>query len=125
MTVRATPAAERVAGRVVELGRDELVMVLGTGCCDSTAPYLYDHYWPGPDMVEVGRVAGVPVFAHRWLADLYEDGGLLLDVDEDVPNDSFSLESEFDCRFNLHAERATQPGDGAGEPFDLLPAPRA
>jgi uncharacterized protein (DUF779 family) len=79
-------------------------MVIGTGCCDSTAPFLYDRYYAGADAVEVGRVAGVPVFAHGWLAELYgENGRLEIDVDEGIANDSFSLESEHDCRFTLRA----------------------
>ena len=90
--------------RVKAEGRTDLVMVLGTGCCDSTAPYLYDRYYPGSDVVRAGAVAGVPVFAHEWLARLYGDGELVVDVDEDVPNDSFSLESEYDCRFTLRTE---------------------
>jgi uncharacterized protein (DUF779 family) len=102
MEIRSTPQAEAVVRKVAEGGREELVMVLGTGCCDSTAPFLYDRYYPGPDVVEVGRVAEVPVFAHRWLADLYsESDPLEVDVDEGVINDSFSLESEYDSRFTL------------------------
>jgi len=101
MKIKATPKAEAVVRKVAESGRDQLVMVLGTGCCDSTAPFLYDRYYPGSDVVEVGRVAEAPVFAHRWLADLYGEGALEVDVDQGVPNDSFSLESEFDCRFTL------------------------
>jgi uncharacterized protein (DUF779 family) len=100
--VTATPEAESVVRRVVEGGREDLVMVLGTGCCDSTAPFLYDRYYPGPEVLEVGRVAGVPVLAHRWLAKLYRDSeGLEVDVDREVVSDSFSLESEYDCRFTL------------------------
>jgi uncharacterized protein len=103
MKVIATPQAEAAVRKVAETGRDQLVMVLGTGCCDSTAPFLYDRYYPGSDVAEVGRIAGVPVLAHHWLADLYGDGdrALQIDVDEGVPNDSFSLESDFDCRFTL------------------------
>jgi uncharacterized protein (DUF779 family) len=109
--VRITPTgrAEEVVRRVQDGGRDELVMVLGTGCCDSTAPFLYDHYEPGRDVVEVGRVAGVPVLAHEWLANLYREGELVLGVDEGSPNDSFSLESEFDCRFTLSVPEAARP----------------
>ena len=104
MHLTASHRAEDVVRRVEAGGRTELVMVLGTGCCDSTAPFLYDRYYPGVDVEEIGRVAGVPVYAHAWLADLYrDDGALELDVDEGVPNDSFSLESEFDCRFTLRA----------------------
>jgi len=102
MQLRATEAAEAVVRRVAASGRQDLVMVLGTGCCDSTAPYLYDRYYPGPDTVRVGEIAGVPVNAPRFLAELYSNGdGLVVDVDEDVTNDSFSLESEYDCRFTL------------------------
>jgi uncharacterized protein (DUF779 family) len=53
MRVEPTPRAEDVVRRVAEGGREDLVMVLGTGCCDSTAPFLYDRYVPGPDAVEV------------------------------------------------------------------------
>jgi uncharacterized protein (DUF779 family) len=86
-------------------------MVLGTGCCDSTAPFLYDRYYPGPDVVEVGRVAGVPILAHRWLADLYaEKDGLEIDVNRDAVSDSFSLEAEHGCRLTLRlAESGSAP----------------
>jgi uncharacterized protein len=102
MELQATESAGAVVRRVAASGRQDLVMVLGTGCCDSTAPYLYDRYYPGPDTVRVGEIAGVAVFAPRWLAELYGNGdGLIVDVDHDVTNDSFSLESEYDCRFTL------------------------
>jgi uncharacterized protein (DUF779 family) len=102
--VRASSRAEAVLEQVKADGRADLVMVLGTGCCDSTAPYLYDRYYPGSDVVRVGEVAGVPVFSHGWLARLYSPDELLIDVDEHVPNDSFSLESELDCRFTLRTD---------------------
>ena len=108
MHVEATPAAEAVVRKVAESGREELVLVLGTGCCDSTAPFLYDRYYAGPDAVGVGEVAGVPVVAHAWLAKLYAEGAALnIDVDEGVQNDSFSLESEYDCRFTLRVRQTT------------------
>ena len=102
MRVTATPAARRTVERVAAEGRDGLVLILGTGCCDSTAPFLYDRYEPGPDAVPVGEVAGVPGYAQRWLAGLYRDAeGLQVDVDESVLSDSLSLESEHGCRFTL------------------------
>jgi len=102
MQLGATEAAAAIVRRVAASGRQDLVIVLGTGCCDSTAPYLYDRYYPGPDTMRIGEIAGVPVHAHRWLAELYGEGdGLIVDVDEGVTNDSFSLESEYDCRLTL------------------------
>ena len=102
MKVSATEAAREAVRRVIAAGREDLVLVLGTGCCDSTAPYLYDRYYPGPDAVPVGDVEGVPVVAHRWLADLYGHGdGLEIDCRRDSASDSFSLESEQGCRLTL------------------------
>ncbi|MGH2830485.1 MAG: DUF779 domain-containing protein [Actinomycetota bacterium] len=109
MKIVATPRAEEAVRRVREAGRQNLVMVLGTGCCDSTAPYLYDDYLPEPDSQPVGAVDGVQVLAPAWLARLYGgDASLLLDVDEGVVNDSFSLESEYDCRFTLRVPEQPQ-----------------
>ena len=106
MRVRATARAEEMVRRVARSGRDDLVVVIGNGCCDSTAPYLYDHYLVGPDATEVGRVAGVPVYAGGWLARLYPAGELTVDVEEGVVSDSFSLESVFDCRLTLRLSPA-------------------
>jgi uncharacterized protein (DUF779 family) len=100
--VLATERAADAVRRVAATGREDLVLVLGTGCCDSTAPYLYDRYLPGADAVRVGEVAGVPVFAPAFLDRLYPGrDGLVLDVEEGVLSDSFSLESEQGCRFVL------------------------
>jgi uncharacterized protein (DUF779 family) len=102
MRIDATPEATEVVRRVISEGRSNLVMVLGTGCCDSTAPYLYDNYLPEPDARPVGELEGVTILAPGWLADLYKGNDtLVVDVDEGVVNDSFSLESEYDCRFTL------------------------
>lgn len=102
MNVSVTSAAEQIVRRVQSDGRENLIMVLGTGCCDSTSPFLYDNYLPEPDSQPVGEIEGVQIVAPRWLADLYPgDEGLVVDVDAGVLNDSFSLESEYDCRFTL------------------------
>jgi uncharacterized protein (DUF779 family) len=102
MNVTVTAEAETIVRRVRDDGRENLIMVLGTGCCDSTSPFLYDNYIPEPDSQPVGVIEGVEIVAPRWLADLYPgDEGLVVDVDAGVLNDSFSLESEYDCRFTL------------------------
>jgi uncharacterized protein (DUF779 family) len=109
--VEATDRASAIVERVKASGREDLVLVLGTGCCDSTAPYLYDRYYPGSDAVPVGDVAGVTVYAPRFLADLYEGSdGLVVDVEEGVLTDSFSLESELGCRFTLRLPASAHPG---------------
>jgi len=104
MRIEATDAAEVIVRRVRDEGRDNLVMVLSNGCCDSTAPYLYDNYTTEPDAAPVGEVAGVTVVAPQWLLKLYpEDDLLTIDVEQGVIEDSFSLETDLDCRFVLRA----------------------
>jgi uncharacterized protein (DUF779 family) len=79
----------------------ELVFTIGTGCCESTAPFLYEDFWPGPDSEQVGEVAGVPVFAPAYLRALYPAGdGVVIDVDHGMA-ESMSIETEYGCRFIL------------------------
>jgi uncharacterized protein (DUF779 family) len=101
MRVMATPEAAGVVRKVAATGREDLTIVVGDGCCDGEAPFLYDRYVAPPDAERVGDVEGVPVIAHARIARLWGDDEVELDVDADVSNDSFSLESEFDCRFTL------------------------
>ena len=104
MRVEATDSAATVVRRVREDGRDNLVMILSNGCCDSTAPYLYDNYTAEPGARPVGEVAGVTVLAPEWLSKLYPGDDLLtIDVEQGVIEDSFSLETDLDCRFVLRA----------------------
>src|SRR2546427_1908559 len=101
MRILATPGAEAIVRKVAASGHGDLVFVIGDGCCDGEAPFLYDHYVAPPDAERAGEVAGVPVIAHARIARLWGDENVRLDVDQGVPNDSFSLESELDCRFTL------------------------
>jgi uncharacterized protein (DUF779 family) len=102
MKIVATAGARRAVRRVRESGHSDLSLVIGTGCCDATSPFLYDSYLVDPDAETVGDVEGVPVYAPRWLAKLYPDDDTLeLDVDEGLVNDSLSLESDDDCRLVL------------------------
>jgi len=51
----------------------------------------------------------VSVVAPGWLAKLYPDEDTLtIDVERGVLDDSFSLETEFDCRFVLRAPESAR-----------------
>jgi len=103
MQVRVTSAALETVARVRSGGRTDLMMVLSNGCCDSTAPFLYDNYVPEAGSVPVGEIDGVPILAPEWLRALYAGAELTVDVIESGVEDSFSLETDFDRRFVLRA----------------------
>jgi uncharacterized protein (DUF779 family) len=102
MRVEATGRAEHTVERMKAVRSGELTITIGTGCCESTAPFLYEDFWPGPDQAAVGTVAGVPVYAPEYLRDRYPgDDGVVIDVVEAVTAESLSIETELDCRLIL------------------------
>lgn len=81
------------------------MFTIGTGCCESTAPFLYEDFWPGPDAEAVGEVAGVEVFAPEYLRALYPGSdGVVIDVDDGLMAESMSIETEYGCRFILRGD---------------------
>jgi uncharacterized protein (DUF779 family) len=102
MKITGTAAAARVVERAKRDRRGVLVFTIGTGCCESTAPFLYEDFWPGPDSEPVGEVADVQVFAPEYLRALYPgDEGVTVDVEEGSMAESMSIETEYGCRFIL------------------------
>jgi uncharacterized protein (DUF779 family) len=101
MWVSATERAIAIVERVKQVRSGSLTITIGTGCCESTAPFLYEDFWPGPDQEIIGEVAGVSVFAPEYLRTNYDDEGLVIDVLENQPAESMSIETEFDCRLIL------------------------
>ena len=108
MKVTGTGAAARAVERARRDRTGALVFTIGTGCCESTAPFLYEDFWPGPDAEAVGEVGGVAVYAPEYLRALYPgDDGVVIDVIDDVA-ESMSIETEYGRRFVLR--------DAAGQP---------
>jgi uncharacterized protein (DUF779 family) len=102
MKIEGTAAAARIVERAKGDRRGALIFTIGTGCCESTAPFLYEDFWPGPDHEQVGDVAGVPVYAPEYLRSLYPaDDGVVIDVEEGLMAESMSIETEYLCRFVL------------------------
>lgn len=102
MQVQATERAERTVARLAERRSGTLTITIGTGCCESTAPFLYEDFWPGPDQAAVGEVAGVVVYAPAYLRASYPgEDGVVIDVVEGVTAESLSIETELDCRLVL------------------------
>ena len=101
MRVTATEAAEAAVRNVAAEGREDLVIVLGTGCCDSTAPFLFADYLAGPTERLVGEAEGVRVFVDDLVAASFEGREVVVDASDDPQADSFSCEAELGFRFFL------------------------
>ena len=101
MQVEATQRAVEVVQRMRRSRTGALTITIGTGCCESTAPFLYEDFWPGADQAEVGQVAGVAVYAPEYLRSQYPGtDGVVLDVTDELA-ESLSVETELGCRLIL------------------------
>ncbi|CAN5181980.1 hypothetical protein BH23ACT2_BH23ACT2_21340 [soil metagenome] len=119
MQVTATDRAREVIDEMDGLRSGTLTVTIGTGCCESTAPFLYEDFWPGPDQELVGEVGGVAVYAPEYLRTQYPGGdGVVLDVVEEL-GESLSVETELGCRFILRGQgfdSSTEPQACTVEP---------
>jgi uncharacterized protein (DUF779 family) len=96
-----TDAARDVLERVRADRTGALTLVIGNGCCDSTAPYLFTDYLPGPNERLVGQIEDVPVVLDEAFASSFGGTEVVIDARDDPQPDSFSCEAEIGWRFVL------------------------
>ena len=106
-----TEAADDLIARVRETVGDDLTLVIGNGCCDSTAPFLFSRHFAGPAEQRVATAAGVPVLLDRALLPLFDGREVVIDAGPDPGGDSFSCETELGMR--LRMERMPRVGLGS------------
>lgn len=101
VSVVLTAAAADALARVrAELG-DDLTLVIGNGCCDSTAPFLFSRYLATSAEERVAEVDGVPVMLESALGELFDGREVVIDAAPDPGGDSFSAETELGLRFTM------------------------
>ena len=129
MKVTASARAAEVIAEMTTRRSGTLTVTIGTGCCESTAPFLYEDFWPGPDSEAVGEVAGVPVYAPEYLRALYPgNDGVVIDVDDGLMAESMSIETEYGCRFVLRGDERVafeRPSEPACDVPDTVSALRS
>ena len=97
-----TDAAAEVVARVRAARPGDLSLVIGNGCCDSTAPFLFEGYLQGPNEREVGGArAASGSCSTSAIARSFEGREVVVDAGGDPQPDSFSCESELGYRFFL------------------------
>jgi uncharacterized protein (DUF779 family) len=92
-----TDAARDALARTRRARGTDLTFVIGNGCCDSTAPFLFAAYAPGPAERLVGEVDGVPVVLEIALVSLFAGYEVVIDAGPDPGGDSFSCETDWAC----------------------------
>jgi uncharacterized protein (DUF779 family) len=110
--ITATPKAEGVLAEMRRRRSGRLTITIGTGCCESTAPFLYEDFWPGPDQEPIGEFGAVTVYAPEYLRVLYPgEESVVLDVVDEF-GESLSVETELGCRLALRGpgfDSTTEP----------------
>lgn len=97
-----TDAAAAVVDRVREERGPDLALVIGNGCCDSTAPFLFAGYMAGPNELEVAAIDGLRVLVDETVAPSFRGREVVVDASAgDAQPDSFSCEAELGYRFSL------------------------
>ena len=101
VTVVLTDAAAEVVAQVRAARAGDLALVIGNGCCDSTAPFLFEDYLPGPNERQVAERHGVRILIDEAVVRSFEGREVVVDAGGDPQPDSFSCEAELGYRFFL------------------------
>lgn len=100
-----TDAAVAVIERVAQTHSGPLILTVSNGCCDGTAPYLYDKALVPTNAVPVLETDLVSVY----ITSLLKGRAALpvryiIDAVADATSDSLSLESDFGWRLTVRME---------------------
>ena len=89
--VRGSPEAVAAVQRL-QKERGSILFVQSGGCCDGSMPMCFpvDEFIIGDLDLELGSVAGAPVYIDRRQFDVWKDSQILLDVADGDP-EGFSL----------------------------------
>ena len=99
--VHITRRAAEVVSRVRSERTGPLTFTIDGGCCEGTAPHLFEHAVLTSGAEKVGEVEGVPVYLQPAMVALYADAEVTIDVVDDPVSDALSLETEYGLRFVL------------------------
>lgn len=100
--IQFTEAAWEMIERIRETVPEELVMVVGSGCCDALVPQLFPSSQVPVRGTHVYQEDGLIVSFHEPVRP-QEGFVYVIDLERDVVNDGFSLEGRYDARFILRA----------------------
>jgi len=97
ITARAVEVLERV--RAVRSG--PLTFTIDGGCCEGTAPHLFENAVITSAAKKAAEVEGIPVYLQSAMVETYRDADVTIDVVDEPLSEAMSLETEFGVRFVL------------------------
>lgn len=72
----------------------KLTFTIDGGCCEGTAPHLFEDAVLPVGTVPVAEVAGIPVYLQPAMVGIYAEADVTIDVVEEPLSDAMSLETE-------------------------------
>jgi len=90
------------AVRAERVGR--LTISIDSGCCEGTAPHLYEDYVVPYGAVEIGRAEGISVYIAPHFAEAWKNVRATLDVIDERASDTMSLEAAHGVRLLLRED---------------------
>jgi len=102
-TVQITSTAAAVVARIRGERAGRLTFTIDGGCCEGTAPHLFEDAVLTADAMQVGEVDGIGVYLQPAMVSLYADTDIIIDVIDEPTSDALSLETAYGLRFVLRA----------------------
>jgi len=102
--LRVSEGAAAVIREVRSERGGTLTITIDGGCCEGTAPHLYENYVVPAGCIEIGRFEGIPVYIPGALGDQYAATRVTIDVVDDPVSDAMSLETSLGKRLVLRHE---------------------
>jgi len=107
--VTVSERAAEVLGRVRAEVAGPLTISIDGGCCEGTAPHLYDNYVVPYGSIEVARAEGIPIFIPPHFREQFDGASFEIDAVDDQGSDAMSLETRFGLRLVMrHVAAAPQ-----------------
>jgi uncharacterized protein (DUF779 family) len=103
--VRISERAAEVVRRVRAERSGVLSFTIDGGCCEGTAPHLFEDAVLTSGAKQIGEAAGVPVYLQPAMVPLYSEAAITIDVADEPTSDAMSLETAYGLRFVLREPR--------------------
>jgi uncharacterized protein (DUF779 family) len=100
-TFRISDRAREVLANLRAERSERLTFMIDGGCCEGTAPHLYEDAIITSAAERAGEVDGVPVYLQSAMIEPYRDASVTIDVVDEPLSEAMSIETALGLRFVL------------------------